>query len=374
MGFLPDGLIRRRYREEIDLLRSNRDAVAEINKQQFLAWLKILIFIFIILTGISILSSMSSLSYRVLLYSVALCSFCALFFLFRFIGNPTVILIGFYLLFEYLCLLTGILNIYINRTSTCSSSLVILCMVPVTILDRNGRIAAVSFMNAAVLAAASYLVKEYSVAVDDWINLFSFSLVGFFAGYHIRMKKLELFEIQRKTDIQRYYDFLTSLPNRRLLYNDLTGIYAANGPSPVRSVVMIDIDSFKEYNDAYGHVAGDECLKKLAACLSSFVRDRRMTFYRYGGEEFLGVSPLFSAVEAGEFCDLIRHAVYNLNIPHEKSPYGRLTVSFGLSETGMPGATGYTDLINMADIALYHAKNRGKDCFVIYEDGMAFPF
>lgn len=373
MKFLPDGFLQRRYYDEIGLLRSNRDAVAEINKQQFLAWLKILIFIFLILTGASFFSSMNSLSYRVLLYGVALCSFSVLFLFFRRVKNPVLILIGFYGLFEYLCLLTGILNIYINRTSTCSSSLVILCMVPVTILDRNSRIAAVSFFNAGILAMASYFMKEYSVAVDDWINLFSFSLIGFFVGFHIRMKKLELFEIQRKTDIQCYYDFLTGLPNRRLLYNDLTGVYSRNGHSPVCSVVMIDIDSFKEYNDAYGHVAGDECLKKLSVCLSSFMKDRHITFYRYGGEEFLGVSSFFTAIELREICDLIRHAVYGLDIPHEKSPCGRLTVSFGLAEAEEKGTGSYTDLINMADIALYHAKNRGKNRIIIYENGMDFP-
>lgn len=373
MRFVSPGFYVRQIRKEICLLRSNGDAVTEINKQQFLAWLKILIFIFLILTGISFFSSLNSLSYRILLYGAALCSFAVLFLLFRHIKNPKLILTGFYGLFEYLCLLTGILNIYINRTSTCSSSLVILCMVPVTILDCNIRVAAVSFFNAVALATASYFMKEYTIAVDDWINLFSFSLLGFFVGYHIRMKKLELFEIQRRTDIQRYYDFLTGLPNRRLLYNDLTGVYSRSGHSRVCSVVMIDIDSFKEYNDAYGHVAGDECLKRLSSCLSSFAKDRRITFYRYGGEEFLGVTPVFSAVELGEICDLIRHAVYELNIPHEKSPSGRLTVSFGLAEAGETEVASYTDLINMADIALYHAKNRGKDRVLIYEDGMDFP-
>ena len=92
-------------------------------------------------------------------------------------------------------------------------------------------------------------------------------------------------KLQRKTNNQRYYDFLTGLGNRRKLFEDLQA--EENSDCPL-SVVMIDVDYFKRYNDIYGHQNGDFILKRISCVLSEESAASGVAFYRYGGEEFTG--------------------------------------------------------------------------------------
>lgn len=128
------------------------------------------------------------------------------------------------------------------------------------------------------------------------------------------------------------------------------------------SLVMADVDYFKNYNDFYGHMAGDECLRNVATGLRDGLRRASDLVARYGGEEFVCLMPELSHDEAAGLADSLRHRVENLFIPHDRSNTARhVTVSMGLA-TMTPDATHtWNDLLAQADQALYQAKRLGRN-------------
>ena len=154
-------------------------------------------------------------------------------------------------------------------------------------------------------------------------------------------------------------DALTGLGNRRRLDDDLARACAPGGPRPV-SLVMIDVDHFKAYNDAHGHPAGDEVLRGIAAIAAANVREQDVV-YRFGGEELCVILPGAAAGEAAEVAERVRRAVAARDFPGGASqPGGRVTISAGVADDG-PGAPGAPGLMASADAALYRAKGAGRD-------------
>ncbi|KAB7646433.1 GGDEF domain-containing protein [Polymorphobacter fuscus] len=152
-------------------------------------------------------------------------------------------------------------------------------------------------------------------------------------------------------------DPLTLLGNRRSFERALAGVTRSGEPLPV-TVMMIDADWFKGYNDSLGHGAGDTALRRLAGAIRSAVPPGSAVA-RIGGEEFAMLTRLGDPAAALELGERIRAAVTALDVAHPRSPLGYLTVSVGI-------ATSITDdseaLMSAADAALYDAKNAGRDC------------
>ncbi|MBW4933110.1 CHASE domain-containing protein [Marinobacter sp. F4206] len=167
-----------------------------------------------------------------------------------------------------------------------------------------------------------------------------------------------------KTELERISltDSLTGLANRRHFDARLEREYRrAIRQGSALSLVMIDIDHFKEYNDEYGHPAGDVCLRKVADCLRQTVHRPGDLVARYGGEEFSIVLPdTKDAKNVGEAC---RQAVEALRIPHGSSTAADVvTISVGISTlTPETWQQNLTDLLNRADDALYQAKETGRN-------------
>jgi two-component system, sensor histidine kinase LadS len=128
---------------------------------------------------------------------------------------------------------------------------------------------------------------------------------------------------------------------------------------------MLDIDNFKQINDTYGHLFGDECLKKLAKVLETQTESIEQFAARYGGEEFSIILHNFNSIEAEQFANQCLKVVQDENISIENKL--NLTVSIGVA-TLNPGDEGKKKLISMADEALYKAKHNGKDRVVVYEN------
>jgi len=158
-------------------------------------------------------------------------------------------------------------------------------------------------------------------------------------------------------------DPLTGLGNRRRLEEDLAGIHAlAQRTARPFGVALFDIDHFKLFNDHYGHLEGDEALRRVAGCLGGIIRASESA-YRYGGEEFLILlsdCDLDGAVVAAE---RVRHAVEAQAIPHDARPSQPPVVTLsGAAGSWTPGSVQSTaDLLARVDEALYEAKSAGRN-------------
>ncbi|HEY2825376.1 MAG TPA: diguanylate cyclase, partial [Gemmatimonadales bacterium] len=167
--------------------------------------------------------------------------------------------------------------------------------------------------------------------------------------------------------IESVQDGLTSIPNRRRFDEALDVEWRrANRNRAPLALIMVDIDEFKRFNDAYGHQAGDECLKQVAACLRASVNRAGELVARYGGEEFAVILPGTSASGANIFAQALRARVEQLSIPHKGSRISSVvTISLGVSG-GIP-ADGEAPgrMLGEADEALYAAKRTGRNRVVV---------
>lgn len=171
-----------------------------------------------------------------------------------------------------------------------------------------------------------------------------------------RTQELQLanHELHRITSV----DGLTSIANRRRFdaYIEQEGERAL----PL-TVIMVDIDWFKKYNDTYGHLAGDECLKMVAMTLASGVTRSQDLVARYGGEEFVVVLPDTASDGGMILAEKLRAKVEALGIEHRASPYGKVTISLGVAATMSAYKQPVDSLIDAADQTLFEAKRKGKN-------------
>jgi diguanylate cyclase (GGDEF)-like protein len=164
-------------------------------------------------------------------------------------------------------------------------------------------------------------------------------------------------------------DGLTGLYNRRYFDEVVTRVVKQlNRSGSTVAFLMVDLDFFKDYNDSYGHTAGDEALNSFATVLSALVRRETDNVFRYGGEEFAMLLSPTNRRTAEEFARQIIEGTRELNILHERSPFGRLTVSVGVALIDITPDTTFQNLMDTADAALYEAKAEGRDCFVLRGD------
>ncbi|MEW6638497.1 MAG: GGDEF domain-containing protein, partial [Actinomycetota bacterium] len=171
----------------------------------------------------------------------------------------------------------------------------------------------------------------------------------------------ELFEQARR-------DPLTDLGNRLLLNESLEEIMAQSERYARRyCAILFDVDHFKSYNDLYGHLAGDEVIKRVALAATENFR-KADSVYRFGGEEFLALLPEQSLESAVVAAERLRLRVQELAIPHEgNDPPGVVTVSLGIAELRTGAQKAAQTLLKEADEALYRAKNSGRNAVAVYE-------
>ncbi len=164
-------------------------------------------------------------------------------------------------------------------------------------------------------------------------------------------------------------DGLTGIQNRRMFDQHIQRVWQQAVREQERvAVLLADIDCFKDYNDRYGHQAGDECLRAVAVSLSQCARRPLDFVARYGGEEFAVVLYEASREYVAEVLTRIQRSIAELNIPHEASRVAsRLTVSIGAAFI-LPSSNRTPDgLIQLADEALYSAKEQGRNRVVVME-------
>jgi diguanylate cyclase (GGDEF)-like protein len=174
-----------------------------------------------------------------------------------------------------------------------------------------------------------------------------------------------LVAINHRLTVMASVDVLSGLANRRGLQSrlDFEWMKAEQTESEL-ALLMIDVDHFKPFNDTYGHPEGDACITRIGQALATIASNVNGFAARYGGEEFCLLLPHTTPGRATEIGQFVCDAVEDLQIPHQTSPFQRVTVSVGVAgaqpnEVGSPH-----DLLEAADAALYAAKHRGRNAVV----------
>jgi two-component system, chemotaxis family, response regulator WspR len=188
----------------------------------------------------------------------------------------------------------------------------------------------------------------------------------------LRESQQQLMEANLELQRLNKVDGLTGLSNRRYFdeYLDAEWKRAVRTEIPI-ALLMIDVDCFKAYNDTYGHVGGDDVLRKVADAVADHCTRPTDAAARYGGEEFAMILPHTDADGVLALGQTVCRAIEALHIPHRGSTVGEhLTVSIGATSV-VPGPAGpmMASLIETADKALYKAKRAGKNCVVLLPHG-----
>lgn len=179
----------------------------------------------------------------------------------------------------------------------------------------------------------------------------------------IKERTRELEALNNQLEALSYTDGLTGIANRRNFDRTLEQEWNRALRAGTRlSLIMLDVDLFKSFNDHYGHLAGDECLQTLTRTLSQTVRRAGDLVARYGGEEFVVLLPGTSEHDAVEIARQIQYAVVSLALPHAKTLPGIFTVSLGVASLVPSRQSLPLDLVRHADLALYRAKQSGRNC------------
>jgi len=190
------------------------------------------------------------------------------------------------------------------------------------------------------------------------------ALIGFMFDITERKNtEQKLIVLQKELEELSFKDALTGVYNRRM-FDSVMEVEWANAKrnhQPL-SLLMLDIDYFKQYNDFYGHIHGDECLKRVAKELSKVATRSRDFFARFGGEEFIIVLPETDEKAAKMIAERCRNLIFKAQIPHEKSLVSQmLTVSIGVSTIIPIHSDEAINFIAAVDRQLYQAKEKGRN-------------
>lgn len=191
------------------------------------------------------------------------------------------------------------------------------------------------------------------------------SLVGFMFDITERKEnEQKLLRLQKELEDYSFKDSLTNVANRRMFDTVISREWShAQHQHHTISMILVDIDYFKEYNDHYGHVQGDACLKQVATALGSAIKRPRDFLARFGGEEFVLILPETDANTATMLAERCRSLIYQAKIAHKMSKNGEwLTVSLGVATMTPSNDDLSITFIDLVDKLLYQAKQNGRNC------------
>ena len=234
---------------------------------------------------------------------------------------------------------------------------------------RSNLLLIAAYATAALMGAIATPVATYSLFV-----LLCANLIGGAGCYALEYANRVAFLERRRLAEVATHDGLTGLLNRAALEEQARTLWqhAQLARLPV-SVLLIDIDHFKAYNDRYGHQAGDRCLKEVAAAIQRAAPRRPLDVVaRYGGEEIIALLVGGDRADASAAADSVLRAVADLGIAHAASATrAYLTVSIGVSTVAAGGDYCHERAVRLADIALYASKAHGRDGWSFHEPGGA---
>lgn len=227
-------------------------------------------------------------------------------------------------------------------------------------LKANGKTASIPVILVTSLCDNGNEEKGLMLGAVDYItNPFSEAIVKARIKTHI-----QLYNFHKAMEHLALFDALTGLPNRYAYTarSEKEWGFALENNIPL-SIALMDIDNFKQYNDHFGHPAGDELLKKLGALFSQSIRNTGNFAARYGGEEFILLLPNLNSSQGFLYCQSIRKRVEDLDIPSFR-PTGepcKVTISIGGTTVIPDGNNTFEESLGLTDAMLYKAKKAGKN-------------
>ena len=229
-----------------------------------------------------------------------------------------------------------------------------------------------------MLTLISFIAMEVLFQTDPQARLYHIvfmcaaNAVGAYGGYFLEHSARTMFLINKLLHELAERDGLTGLANRRTLNIHLERIWRqALRDRQAVAVAMIDVDHFKQYNDRYGHAQGDAALRAVADLIAHHARRPLDITARYGGEEFAVVWHHATANELPRMADIMTQAVVALNMPHADSEIGKLSISVGVAVMTPQAGQSSADLLKAADMALYEAKQQGRNRVVVAQKAPA---
>ncbi len=203
---------------------------------------------------------------------------------------------------------------------------------------------------------------EDVIWLESVISSVPLSTGGMSDGYVVVTRDVTQQEVaKRELGVLAITDELTGLFNKRYFASALKKL-SNKRQNRMNSLIMIDLDLFKKFNDTYGHLQGDKCLRDVAATIREILVGRDAIAARVGGEEIAVLMPGADAEDAGRIAENIRQGILALKIPHEpNAPYGYVTVSLGHATALRWRAGSEDEVMVAADQALYEAKRTGRN-------------
>ena len=264
----------------------------------------------------------------------------------------------------------GQLMVFMVNMITCSVSFV---------FERRKTFLSYTVSLAILFIGLPFFQQNSNILIGDYVNISVFVAISWVCSrvlsYHycndFNNKSL-LGKANRKLEELSLFDELTSLPNRRSYVKHMEAISdSILSEKSQLSVIMMDIDFFKQFNDLYGHKAGDECLIQVGAQIHSVVKDSADFAARLGGEEFIYISTSANEEKIGMIAETIRAKIADLKIPHSDSNNEYLSISLGTSTVHVGSKKDLWQCIELADKALYFAKSEGRNCVKISNGSIA---
>lgn len=243
-----------------------------------------------------------------------------------------------------------------------SLAVTLLIMISTTIYFINHKIVArLLALNESVLKRMQSEDAPIDASGKDEISRLAQSFIYFSKKVEAQKQQLQLLSLT---------DGLTNLPNRRAMDERLVhDINSTKRGDSALSIIILDFDYFKAYNDHYGHIAGDVCLKSVALGLRGIQQRESDFIARYGGEEFVMLLPTTEKQGAINVAIRIKQMLELLNLPHETNKVNDyVTVSIGIATFCKDTITTADEMLDITDQALYHAKASGRNTFVHSDD------
>lgn len=365
-------IVRKFFTKEKEKFLNNKDEIDKVNRI-YVADLQIIatLCLFLLFMASFVMGDLVKLRFTYFTEFIIIAVSTVLFKLCRSIPPRFM----FYVCILVLVLFAAFASSFVHPDFVCVIILAYLVFIPILILDSTWRI----FLAEAVLVGL-YLAmvipnKDVTLIDDEIIDVAAFTVVGLLVGQFTRAIRLENLELRRQSLMRETTDVLTGLNNRRKLFDYF--IQCENGEIPecISGLAILDIDFFKKYNDTYGHLAGDTCLKAVGSCFKEYGEKHGMVFYRYGGEKFVAISHNGNSSEIAADFENICGAVRKLNIKHDASGCGIVTISGGYTpldikpsvaprsieknKDATKPAISFQQILEKADEALYSAKQLG---------------